>query len=449
MIKFSCHCSHRFAVSDGEAGGTIQCPACARLNDIPALDDLPNLSDDGTFLVGGREVAPPKYDRLGQLMYVYQKDRVDDDGNEIDLRVTAADLVDDIEPIPMAEAPAPSPRRTSPRYDPETGELIRPIAIKSDPARDARPVIPMAMAVKTLGYANGSGGDYAIKPGHIAAEVLRPINLVVMACILLMHIIFNVCLLTVLSGILIVLLAPVIMAIVLISHYGNVIDDIGTEGANELPRPLRNVNLHDDIWAPFSQVFGSLGLCFMPVVLMLASGALMHEVPPIVWGSLAVAFGALGIYFFPAVLLTFCTSGTILNLRPDRVRSVIRQCGSLYPIMVMTALIGIPVYGAGMIGTFLSLMSSIGVLVVANAGPLEYGTVAYPLLAAGIYLAHVFCVQLGVAYRTHHEAFPWVLQRFTGSSKAARSAEETRLLVERKRREAQAAALRQLDSIEG
>jgi hypothetical protein len=34
-----------------------------------------------------------------------------------------------------------------------------------------------------------------------------------------------------------------------------------------------------------------------------------------------------------------------------------------------------------------------------------------PALGAGIFLAHYYCMALGMLYRKHYEKFPWILQR--------------------------------------
>ena len=46
----------------------------------------------------------------------------------------------------------------------------------------------------------------------------------------------------------------------------------------------------------------------------------------------------------------------------------------------------------------------------------------YAMLAGAIYVAHAFCWQLGLIYRTYHDRFPWILQRHI----PVRMAERTR-----------------------
>src|SRR5262245_41380111 len=84
MIRFSCHCGYELEVPAEQAGGYIQCPKCGRLNDVPLLNDLPNLATDGTFKL--EEPVPEDADRLNDAVRVYTHSKLDEFGNEIDLR---------------------------------------------------------------------------------------------------------------------------------------------------------------------------------------------------------------------------------------------------------------------------------------------------------------------------------------------------------------------------
>jgi hypothetical protein len=43
------------------------------------------------------------------------------------------------------------------------------------------------------------------------------------------------------------------------------------------------------------------------------------------------------------------------------------------------------------------------------------------MLAVGIYFAHLFCWQLGMLYREHHNQFPWAYQRHVRDPGRARN----------------------------
>src|SRR5439155_7704203 len=127
MIKFPCHCNHTFVVDDDKAGGTIQCPQCGRLNDIPSLSDLEHIERDGTFKIEA-PIIESEEDRLEKLRRAFARGTTDDEGKEIDLRPSIHDVrkAGSIE-IPLALRDQVMPG--APKYDPETGELIRPHAI--------------------------------------------------------------------------------------------------------------------------------------------------------------------------------------------------------------------------------------------------------------------------------------------------------------------------------
>ena len=86
MIKFACHCKHAMEFPEEMAGRQVQCPACGRLVDIPSTDELSHLSDDGTFLIGEPVQADPHV--FDELRRVYAKRKVDENGQDVDLRQT-------------------------------------------------------------------------------------------------------------------------------------------------------------------------------------------------------------------------------------------------------------------------------------------------------------------------------------------------------------------------
>lgn len=424
MIQFPCTCGHVFSLPDDEAGGLIQCPACSRLNDVPSHSDLQNLAEDGTFKLNE---PPPKPaddpDRVGELAYVFRKSRLDEEGEEIDLRNTADDLRT-LDPQPFALEPG-QVKRHAPQYDPETGELIRPLELMPDPVRDVDPAaIPMATqvgqtGVPVIGYARRRPPDLVkadkVTIDRVPLVLFRPANLVVMGCIFIGHVFLNIVVLTVLSGIVFIFIGALVLMALLVAHYGNVIDEIAREDADELPRPLRQLNWLDDLWNPFQQVFGSFMLCFLPAFIALLFAAHLPQVLFLAGCLPALILAIGGVCFYPAVVLTLATSGSLLNLRPDRVLGVIRASLSTYPLTALIFGACLLTYGAGVLGTLYNLLIGIGFTISWDLSLVGRFWVSYPLLIVGIYLAHWFCWRLGLTYRANQPQFPWVLQRFYAS----------------------------------
>ena len=107
---------------------------------------------------------------------------------------------------------------------------------------------------------------------------------------------------------------PLGLVCIITPHYGNVVDEIGPQSTDELPRPLRSCSIGDDIWHPFVNVFFSLGLCFVPALIVLPR---TREVLPMqVTLALTGLLLAVGVFFLPGVMLTANTSGTMATSAP-------------------------------------------------------------------------------------------------------------------------------------
>ena len=418
MIEFPCICGHRFQLPDDQAGGLIQCPRCSRLNDIPTLTELSQIGPDGTYKI---EAAHQRDSQAAaaDMAYVYQKGLYDNQGREIDLRLTPAESAEIGvgEPIPLAPE-APSPRIGAPRYDPETGELIAPLEIRTEGHNAAeQPVDPSAvpMARAVVNYATG---EAARKPGflRIFMHLLDPMNLAVMIGVFAMHVLFWPMLLVVMTGIFFLLVGMPFVAGAIVAHYGNVIEDAGPFERDELPRPLRDLGWYEDLWSPFCAVFCSLMYCYGPSVIAIEAMDYLPHLRPIGM-MIAATCGGLGTFVFPAVLLTLQTSGTILNLRPDRLLAVIAACGRDYFLTLVIWVIAGSLYAIGWGGTSLWIMNLIHDLNLP-AWMTSFVTTA-PILAAAVFMMHYFCMVEGMLYRVHYHAFPWVLQRHTPTPKPA------------------------------
>lgn len=378
------------------AGGMIQCPRCGRLNDVPTLSDLANLNSDGTYKVDPAALKV-EIDRMAQLRRAFTRRKQDDSGESIDLTPT----LDDIDQIGAEEVPlslADQVRPGAPKYDPETGELVRPLNVTPMEQPEASAV---PMASRAIEYAAGDAGA-CFPTGRILVELFWPVNLVVMLFVLLAHVVAQFAQVIPFGWVISLLISGLIMA-----HYATVVEEIGPDDHDELPRPLRNVSIGDDLWRPFCHFLLSLVICYLPMAAAWRTG-MIHDQPLLI--SLTPALFGLGGFLFPAVLLTMTTSGAPLsNLRPDRLWSVIRECGGGYLASVIFCL------AAGSL--YLWLLAGYDLLprqwITANPWilRLNHFVVVYLLIWIAIYLTHFFAWHLGLLYRRHYERFNWALQR--------------------------------------
>lgn len=396
MITFLCHCKHRFTVEDNLSGEDIQCPKCGLLNTVPAAGDLGLLDDDGLYHVEG-ETGPEREhpEVAAKLSRIYRPSRVDEFGQEIDLRSHATPL--DYQRVDVDPMDAPREKPLPPKYDPETGELIRPMEVeKVQPA--VRAALPAArpnrrrVAVERL---------ERVAPFRIFAELFKAPNLIVMGIVLFVHLLYMFLVALPLMGIILFFVGFVLMLVFLAAHYGNVVDETGPSSSDELPRPLRNLGW-EDTWGPFRAFILTMLVCYGPTAAFLWFS--MGPWPFRLIG--AVTWAILGTIIAPAVILITTTSGSIFNLRPDRIFGTIRACGAIYPLLLVEYIVVVPLY---VIGYLESTMAGInGDL--SGFGIREQWYITIPMLAAGMFLMHHFMWTLGHVYRVHHSAFPWVFQ---------------------------------------
>jgi hypothetical protein len=403
MIEFACRCNHRFSLPEDQAGGLVQCPQCKRLVDVPNLGDLDHIDADGSFKMDEDLIPLAEPDRLERLRRSFTRDRTDVDGADIDLRPTMEDVMKagtEEMPYELAEEMRPS----APKYDPLTGELVRPLDVKPDD-RDHTTAGAVPMAKRAVEYA-GSDLNPNLSMARLAIRLLEPVNLFVMLIILVFHFVFQPVSLMMMAGFF--LIAPVWIGGIglLLAHYGNVVEETGPCERDELPRPIRDAGFYDDIWRPLTSVFGAILLCWGILFPALRVGA--GE------GVLWILFLA-GAFLFPAVLLTLVAGGTVLNLRPDRVIGVIKAIGLRYGVVIGLFLAATAAYGLGL--WRLHIDSARLFLPRSQSGfsaaiPWWFEAyAAYPALLLGIYLMHGFCWSLGLAYRAYQEQFPWVMRR--------------------------------------
>ncbi len=418
MIDFPCHCGHRFAVADDLAGGLIQCPRCKRLNDVPLPGELASLDEGGIFKLDESPVQPADPQRLGELTRVFTLNHHDSSGQPIDLRTTAPGAArGGSAPLPVEPIPVPPPK-----YDPFTGELIQALEVKPDDRPTVDTPLPLAKRapVPATKLVNGMDLPHPLEVFLIPLRLLMPLNLVVMFFIILAHAIAQAMMVPIAGFYWMLVPFWVALHCLVIAHFGNVIDETGPTSRDELPTPLRAVSWHEDTFGPFARIIIALAVCYGPGFVLLFSTT---RVPAAVILSLSAALTIIGTILFPAAVLTTTTSGSILNLRPDRVVGVALACGAEYFIAIITWTAGGALYVAGAVCvTWVAavvLNESIRAAFPMPAWVNWYS--AYGILAAGIYLLHFLGWHLGTLYRKHHERFPWVLQRYLGKRPAAAS----------------------------
>jgi len=407
MIQFPCRCKHLFEFPDDMAGKQVQCPNCQLLVDIPSMDELSQLSEDGTF----RVAAPPAGrtpEQLQQMLRTYSKRKVDENGEEVDLRQTFDEIsaagtnepIDDFENFP-----------TAPKYDPETGELVRPLAVRPDASIGPHPSqIPLAQTALNYAAPDPNANFSVFRP---LLQLLTPINLAAMFFVLLAHMF----LIAATLSIYLVVLAILGCGAGLIAHYANVVEDIGIEERDELPRFLRQFNITDDIWLPFVRVFLAWMICF-GLGRLLAIVWAIEDWPDRIRYPISFSLDAVGLVFLPVVVLTTVTSGSLLNLRPDRLLGTIAEIGPRYAYLVLLYPVAIGIYFCGIYTTFWHAMSVFffvtsrtKIIYSAPKSWFESLGAAYEMLIVGIFLMHYFAWLVGLAYRAGHEKFPWVYRQ--------------------------------------
>jgi hypothetical protein len=397
MIKFSCHCNHILEVPEDMAGKSMQCPNCQRLVDVPTMNEQQELLEDGTFRLDEPEPRDPG--QFERMRYVYAKDKVDENGNEIDKRQTLEELAAAGTDPDIYEF---EHRPTAPKYDPETGELIRPLDLAPNPSATPHPS-QVPMATNALNYASPAH-QVALEYSPLA-RMFTPINLAAMFFVLFFQLFFYLAA----FSLFLTVAAVFFIGPALIAHYGNVIEEIGIEERDELPRFLRHFNFIDDIWHPFAHVFLAWMVCFGPgFVLWCYWVAHGWPLKPAV--MVVSALDVAGLIFFPAVMLTTTTSGSLLNLRPYRVMAVIAQIGPRYAWLVILYFVAITIYLLGMLTVPIQAM--LFAAMQRHSTNIFSGPFPIALLMTGIFLMHYFAWLLGLYYRKLHQKFPWVYHQW-------------------------------------
>lgn len=464
MIRFRCRCGHLFQVSTEEAGESMQCPRCGILCDVPTLDDLPNLNPDGTYHftdepgVASPSGSPPRAASSSGPPRPRVVPTLYDRSDTQDLRPSLDDFLKagTSESTLRREVETPGGAPKHPRYDPETGKLIRPLATTppvaeiiappgagraSDTAGSTSSPAPPSRNIRlgrpVLGYARRANDVINPEiPGFLApfTRVLRPINLLAWLLPLVIYIIITWFIQLPLIGILGVFFIYLPLLAMMIGHLGNIVDETGPQARDELPVLFRSVSLREDVLYPGLRVVVAFLAGVAPAIM------LRMQAPDLPEWVHVLAF-ALSYLVFPAILLTVCTSGALNNLLPHRIFGVIPHIGLKYFLLcliwaVAFELLAFGTYAIGMIGVWThNYMVWTPRAIPGNPGApaatpsftplpdwLERG-LGFPALMLSAYLIHVFGWQLGIVYRRYQPSFPWIFQRYEGSTRTDTTAQ--------------------------
>src|SRR4051812_30785812 len=233
MIKFPCKCGFPFEVPDEMAGAPLQCPRCMALNEVPLLSDLAQLEQDGTI-----RIEPVSIEEEGrrerELRRTYLPRRQDETGNDIDMRNTFEQIVaagaDDI-PLDLKDELRPG----APKYDPSTGELIKPLTVRGD---EAQAVIPLPAGPPTLHYQkNYVSPSLAIWKAPLllfstGSGAVLLIMVGIQLATLIVWVMFGV-------GLVWAGFIPAFVYIMTIAHIANIVEETGPEEKDDLPTPMR------------------------------------------------------------------------------------------------------------------------------------------------------------------------------------------------------------------
>jgi hypothetical protein len=412
MIKFPCKCGFEFEVPEEMAGNPLQCPRCMLLNEAPLLSDVNQLERDGTIRL---EPIPLEEDgaREAELKRAYMPRRHDDSGEEYDLRPTFQDIVDaGADEIPMELKGQLRPG--APKYDPVTGELIKPLTVRGD---EAQTVIPIPAGPATLHYEkNYQSPGMAIWKAPML--LFTPGSAAVLLIMYAVHLLTLGVWVLIGGGLFFASFVPFFVYMLTVAHLANIVEETGPEEKDELPTPMRGVSWYDDVWLPYWHFLFAFSLSYWPAFLVLGSRDMWLRAGPTMTVGTAGGLFILGTFFFPAVLLTTTTSGTYVNLRPDRVLGVIGAIGIRYVLVVLLWCAAAGIYYVGMMGSILWAMSIVAFF-VPQRPPMPIGW-GLGLLAIGLYLLHMFSWVLGMLYRSCHANFPWAFQRHISTRKVER-----------------------------
>ncbi len=243
-------------------------------------------------------------------------------------------------------------------------------------------------------------------------DLLQPANAIVMVMIFVGFLIAEFTAFLAVGGAFPLGVVSLIIILLSVSHYVNVIDETGPEARDEMPPPLRDVSLWDDLLKPVILLVVALAVCFGPAALIWHVGGWQMNGAIV---ALVAAVALVGAYIFPAVMLTLVAGGTIMNLMPWRLLRVIAVGGRNYAIaagILLPLMVGLHV-AAGVVLSEL-IVGAFGWTIMSLTtapSPLVLGVVGHLLLLAAVFSAHLFSWWMGRLYQRGHARYGWLLQR--------------------------------------
>jgi len=447
MIRFRCRNGHDMEAPAELAGEQVQCPDCGLLVDVPRLDELPSLSEDGTFNLTDDTYAGDAPIDLAEAGAPHFADRADQSDRRGTLAEFLAAGVGADDGVPLTGERKSAKR---PRYDPVTGELIEAIDVKADPRPEPVAAIPVADVAPTLEYDRGVAPNATERLSLLAVYVrlLAPGNLIVWVIVAVVALL-NVLMLGTPVGLLYMFLLFPLVLLLLGGQLPCVVEETGYFDADELPRPLRNASLTEDAVYPTFKLGLAVVWAWLPLwVVWFAWPA----APPLVWVGLLAA----GLLLFPAALLTAVLGGAYNNLLPHRVLPLMTLCGVRYWVAALTGGLGVValLLWLGLSASLTATMHQVLLRPVGAAGVRQTlfalptwveSAGAVTLVFVASYLLHAFGWQLGLLYRRYHERFPWVLQKFEKSDRTDVTSQLRQMREEQRKQRAEAARRRIAD----
>jgi hypothetical protein len=257
----------------------------------------------------------------------------------------------------------------------------------------------------------------------VLVQLLRIHNLIVILIIAALHILVVAWTIMLAGGLFFASIFGIFLISPILCQYSLIIQETGPAEKDELPAPLREFALREDVWDPFVHLFVSAVACF-------SAGGLWYFYGPDNSANDAITLVLLlaGAIFFPVVLMTAATDGILENFRPDRLVKVMGSAPISYLSVVLAFIGGGLVYLSGNAGL---LHWAISLFHHSGAGPMEAPPwfvpgplIGFWLALAGLYLLYFACWQLGLIWRKHHTKFPWIAQHFLKGPTPAGAAKE-------------------------
>jgi hypothetical protein len=299
----------------------------------------------------------------------------------------------------------------APRYDPFTGELIRPHVVEEHVQSFAAKAAPRVQPISK----SKMRGVIEAPPPHSWLILLVEMFMSRNAGVLVLMTVIN----TVLAwGIAFTVgikagfffFVPLAGLLCSAGFYSIIVQETGPGQSHELPRPVRDFEFRTDMLEPLLHLLISVALCYGPVgILWLTIGDEKTA------ANAALVAGIIGTIVFPAFFLTICADAMLVNLRPDRLLSVIFAAKLSYLPVVLGWTVGMAMTLDGMAYSYNAFVKLFDGLVEYHPLPtwyLDNWWEACGFIGVGCYLSYYACWQLGMVWRMHYKNFKWVAQAY-------------------------------------